>query len=58
MFDPSIVRGLEYYTGVVFEADLQIETLDEKLQPMRFGSIGGRRDHHSFPVCGSPACGY
>jgi len=41
LFDPSIVRGLEYYTGAVFEADLQIETLDEKGQPMRFGSIGG-----------------
>ncbi len=40
-FDPSIVRGLEYYTGAVFEADLQIETLDEKGHPVRFGSIGG-----------------
>ena len=40
-FDPSIVRGLEYYTGVVFEADLQIPTLDDKGQPVRFGSVGG-----------------
>ena len=40
-FDPSIVRGLEYYTGTVFEADLLIETLDERGRPMRFGSIGG-----------------
>ena len=41
VFDPSIVRGLEYYTGAVFEADLLIETPDEKGNPVRFGSIGG-----------------
>ncbi|MFY8140006.1 MAG: ATP phosphoribosyltransferase regulatory subunit, partial [Caulobacter sp.] len=41
LFDPSIVRGLEYYTGSVFEADLLIETPDEKGNPVRFGSIGG-----------------
>ena len=40
-FDPSIVRGLEYYTGTVFEAELLLSTLDERGQPMRFGSIGG-----------------
>jgi|SRR5215217_180009 len=40
-FDPSIVRGLEYYTGAVFEADLLVETPDEKGKPIRFGSIGG-----------------
>ncbi len=40
-FDPSIVRGLEYYTGAVFEADLLIDTLDEKGNAVRFGSIGG-----------------
>jgi histidyl-tRNA synthetase len=36
-----VVRGLEYYTGAVFEAELLLKTLDEKGQPMRFGSIGG-----------------
>ncbi len=41
LFDPSVVRGLEYYTGAVFEAELLAETLDEKGQPVRFGSIGG-----------------
>jgi histidyl-tRNA synthetase len=41
LFDPSIVRGLEYYTGAVFEADLLLSTLDDKGQPVRFGSIGG-----------------
>jgi histidyl-tRNA synthetase len=40
-FDPAVVRGLEYYTGAVFEAELLLSTLDEKGQPMRFGSIGG-----------------
>ncbi|WP_340646944.1 histidine--tRNA ligase [Phenylobacterium sp.] len=41
MFDPSIVRGLEYYTGPVFEAELLLATKDEKGEPVRFGSVGG-----------------
>jgi histidyl-tRNA synthetase len=40
-FDPSVVRGLEYYTGPVFEAELLFETVNEKGEPARFGSIGG-----------------
>src|SRR5690606_36487939 len=40
-FDPTIVRGLEYYTGDVFEAELLLDTKDEKGRPLRFGSIGG-----------------
>jgi histidyl-tRNA synthetase len=40
-FEPSIVRGLEYYTGPVFEAELLIETLGDKGEVVRFGSIGG-----------------
>ena len=40
-FDPSVVRGLEYYTGPVFEAELLAEILDEHGEPMRFGSVGG-----------------
>ena len=45
-FDPAIVRGLEYYTGTVFEAELLMDTLDEKGNPVRFGSVGsgGRYD--------------
>lgn len=39
--DPSVVRGLEYYTGPVFEAELLIEVKNEKGQPIRFGSVGG-----------------
>lgn len=41
VFDPSIVRGLEYYTGPVFEAELLMETRDEKGHLVRFGSVGG-----------------
>jgi histidyl-tRNA synthetase len=40
-FDPAVVRGLEYYTGPVFEAELLLETTDEKGDPVRFGSVGG-----------------
>ena len=39
--DPSVVRGLEYYTGPVFEAELTFEIKDEKGRPVRFGSVGG-----------------
>jgi histidyl-tRNA synthetase len=41
VFDPSVVRGLEYYTGPVYEAELTFETKDEKGNPVRFGSVGG-----------------
>ena len=45
-FDPSIVRGLGYYTGPVFEADLTFAVPDDKGRPQRFGSVagGGRYD--------------
>jgi len=39
--DPTVVRGLEYYTGPVFEVELLLETKDEKGNPVRFGSVGG-----------------
>jgi histidyl-tRNA synthetase len=39
--DQTIVRGLEYYTGPVFEVELTLETKDEKGRPVRFGSVGG-----------------
>src|SRR6185437_11945872 len=39
--DPSVVRGLEYYTGPVFEAELTFETPGEDGRPVRFGSVGG-----------------
>ncbi len=40
-FDPSVVRGLEYYTGPVFEAELTFEVRNEEGQIVRFGSVGG-----------------
>jgi histidyl-tRNA synthetase len=40
-FDPSVVRGLEYYTGAVFEAELTLPTLNERGETVRFGSVGG-----------------
>jgi histidyl-tRNA synthetase len=39
--DPSVARGLEYYTGPVFEAELTFEVLGEDGKPVRFGSVGG-----------------
>ncbi|PSJ57500.1 histidine--tRNA ligase [Kumtagia ephedrae] len=39
--DPSVVRGLEYYTGPVFEAELLAEIPNEEGQIVRFGSVGG-----------------
>ena len=39
--DPSVVRGLEYYTGPVYEVELTLETKDEKGRPVQFGSVGG-----------------
>ena len=39
--DPAIVRGLAYYTGPVFEAELTFEIKGEDGRPVRFGSVGG-----------------
>jgi histidyl-tRNA synthetase len=39
--DASVVRGLEYYTGPVFEAELTFGVKDERGNPVRFGSVGG-----------------
>jgi histidyl-tRNA synthetase len=41
LIDPSVVRGLEYYTGPVFEAELTFEVPGEDGRPVRFGSVGG-----------------
>ena len=40
-YDSSVVRGLEYYTGPVFECELLMETKDEDGRTVRFGSVGG-----------------
>ncbi|CAA2101334.1 Histidine--tRNA ligase [Methylobacterium bullatum] len=44
--DPSVVRGLEYYTGPVYEAELTFPVTNEDGQTVRFGSVagGGRYD--------------
>ena len=44
--DPSVVRGLGYYTGPVYEAELTFEITDEKGRKQQFGSVagGGRYD--------------
>ena len=41
VIDPSVVRGLEYYTGPVYEVELTFEIKDENGRPVRFGSVGG-----------------
>lgn len=40
-FDAACVRGLDYYTGPVFEAELTFEVTDDDGRPVRFGSVGG-----------------
>ncbi|MDC0903696.1 histidine--tRNA ligase [Pelagibacteraceae bacterium] len=39
--DPSIIRGLEYYTGPIFEVNLKFDVKNDKGQVIQFGSIGG-----------------
>ena len=40
-FDPSVIRGLEYYTGAIFEVNLKFDVTNNKGQVIQFGSIGG-----------------
>ncbi len=46
VIDPSVVRGLGYYTGPVYEAELTFDILDDKGRKRQFGSVagGGRYD--------------
>jgi histidyl-tRNA synthetase len=39
--DYSVIRGLEYYTGPVFEAELTFQVKNDDGQTVRFGSVGG-----------------
>jgi histidyl-tRNA synthetase len=41
VIEPTVVRGLEYYTGPVYEVELTFASEDEKGRPVRFGSVGG-----------------
>ena len=40
-FDPTVIRGLEYYTGPIFEVNLNFQVKNSKGQNIQFGSIGG-----------------
>ncbi|MEY3368242.1 MAG: hypothetical protein RI973_1397 [Bacteroidota bacterium] len=46
VFDPSLMRGMAYYTGPVFEAESLLTFKDEKGKERKVGSIcgGGRYD--------------
>jgi histidyl-tRNA synthetase len=46
VIDPSVVRGLGYYTGPVYEAELTFDIFDKKGRKRQFGSVagGGRYD--------------
>ncbi|MEM6710784.1 MAG: histidine--tRNA ligase [Pseudomonadota bacterium] len=39
--DTTVVRGLEYYTGMVYEAELLFPVTNEKGEEVVFGSVGG-----------------
>ena len=60
-FDPSVIRGLEYYTGPIFEVNLNFEVKNSKGQTIQYGSIGGggRYDNlvSNFGNLDSPATG-
>merc|ERR1739844_367363 len=45
-FDLSLARGLDYYTGIIYEAVLTDDNKDEKGEEIRVGSVagGGRYD--------------
>ena len=61
VFDPSIIRGLEYYTGVIFEVNLKFDVKNIKGKVIQFGSIGGggRYDNlvNNFGNYDAPATG-
>lgn len=60
-YDPSIIRGLEYYTGIIFEVNLKFDVKNNKGQVIQFGSIGGggRYDNlvNNFGNYDAPATG-
>ncbi len=62
IFDPTVVRGLDYYTGPIFEANLSFKVKNEKNVDIEFGSIGGggRYDKlvNRFKNLNAPATGF
>ena len=61
IFDPTVIRGLEYYTGPIFEVNLTFDVKNNKGQIIQFGSIGGggRYDNlvNNFGSFEAPATG-
>ena len=59
--DPSVIRGLEYYTGAIFEVNLKFDVTNNRGQVIQFGSIGGggRYDNlvNNFGNYDAPATG-
>jgi len=41
VYSPTLVRGIEYYTGNIFEANLLFKVKNQKGQEVEFGSVGG-----------------
>ncbi|MFL2882842.1 MAG: histidine--tRNA ligase [Pelagibacteraceae bacterium] len=60
-FDSSIIRGLEYYTGPIFEVNLKFDIKNNKGKVIQYGSIGGggRYDNlvNNFGNYDAPATG-
>ena len=40
-FSPAVIRGIEYYTGTIFEANLLFKVKNNKGEEVEFGSVGG-----------------
>ena len=40
-FSPAVIRGIEYYTGAIFEANLLFKVKNKKGEEVEFGSVGG-----------------
>ena len=59
--NPYVIRGLEYYTGPIFEVNLKFDVKNDKGQVIQFGSIGGggRYDNlvNNFGNYDAPATG-
>jgi len=47
-FTPEVIRGLEYYDGPIFEANLTFKVKNQKDQNVEFGSVGGGGRYNSL----------
>ena len=48
IFSPEVIRGLEYYDGPIFEANLTFKVKNQKNQEVEFGSVGGGGRYNSL----------